>query len=183
MSNAFRVLVLGLPLVAAAAALTGCTGGEITKPDGSPVAIPTWGPVTVTFQLYDGGVEDPHAPTYTVNAMQQSGGEVTFSFDPTVPPSATNGGLIPVGNYAVIVSGLCAPHEGSPACDALYVNPHVPVAYNGNTCADYTTGKSVPCAMFHLILCDYYAGDIAKYGSLCTAVTTSGAWTTVGLID
>ena len=169
MLNHLRVVALGLPAVAAAAFLSGCTAGEIVAADGTALTGYS-GPSTITFRNTSTFDE------YTVTTTE-SGGGMTFAFDPSVAASATNGPYIPPGTYEINLT-LCT--------DATHCQPFgnwspFTLAYNQN-CTDENTGKSIPCAVFKVVRCNFPA-DYWKYGTLCTGTSTSGGLTTVGVLD
>jgi len=171
--NMLRTPAVPQLLAAAAAAtalLTGCTGGEIVAADGSALTGYA-GPSTVTFS------STTTDSKYTV----QTGvtlGEMSFSFDPYGPQSATNGPYIPPGTYTLDIK-LCT--------DATHCQPyghweHFDLAYD-QTCADPYTNKSVQCAKFKIVRCNWPA-DYNTYGAaLCTGSSTSNGVTTLGVLD
>jgi hypothetical protein len=159
-------------LLLGAAALGGCTAGEITTPDGgSPGNYTT---SKLTFIAVDAGASPP---TYVVNTMQNGdGGAVTFSYDPYAPSSSTNGPFIPPGDYNVIL--LECPYFPSGSCIG-YFSRHQPVNVGyGTNCNDAYTGQSVPCSLFHFVLCP---PESWAQPAICTSVATNGSLTTVPL--
>jgi hypothetical protein len=158
-----------LAVVASAAVLSGCTAGEVVAADGSALTGYS-GPSTVTFR------NTSTDNVYAVS-LNQSSSSVTFSFDPSVAQSATNGPYIPPGNYTLQLT-LCT--------DATHCRTYgqwegFTLAYN-ETCSDSYTGKSIPCALFKIVRCKFPA-DYNQYGQLCVGSSTSGGVTTVGVLD
>jgi hypothetical protein len=174
-------------LGAFAFASLGCTAGGIVRPDGSAFAPSV--SASVTFQAYNTGDVKGHptGPSYIVTAQRASAGVMTFSFDPFQATSSTNGPGIPEGNYVIWLESRPGMVAGDPPGDFYYVNPWVPLSYNGSCDDPAASVKRVPCATFQLILCDSWApggNEIDKYGwAYCLQVKTSGTYTTVGLVD
>lgn len=169
MSPILRNLSLDCAFVAAVAALTGCTAGEIVAADGTALSGYN-GPSTVTFKSSSG-------QSYSVSTYQ-SGSEMVFSFDPNAPASSTNGPYIPAGKYTLDVD-LCTDathcvHYGNwTGFDLSY----------GQTCTDSLTNQSTPCALFKIVRCQFPA-DYQKYGTaVCQNATVSNGLTTVGVLD
>ena len=151
-----------------AVALAGCNAGYAVAADGS--TLPEYYSSTVSFQSRTTGQK------YTVNTGRTYG-EMSFSFDPNAPASATNGGFIPPDTYNVFLT-LCT--------DASHCMPYgnwqgVTIAYN-QQCTDSYTNKSTYCNFFKIIRCEMHI-DYPKYGSLCTSVTNASGVTTVGVLD
>jgi hypothetical protein len=169
MSNSLRAVSIGSALVVAAGALSGCTAGAVVGADGS--ALTSYkGPSTITL------TNQTTFQTYTV-ALVQNGG-LTFSFDPYVPSSPTNGPLIPPGTYKLNVT-LCTDATN---CRLFGHWEPFDLSYTGN-CTDHTTGNSVPCALIEVVRCQWPV-DFNTYGAaLCTGSSVSGLVTTVGVLD
>jgi hypothetical protein len=179
MTHTFRALSVAGLVIAGAAGLTGCNAGVIVRPDGTAVSgSPSFS--TVTFQSQTGGGE------YTVNTGLTNN-NMTFSFDPYGPPSATNGGLIPPDTYNVWL------HLCNDANDCKWYGSNsshggfnsITIAYDGQ-CTDSYSGQTAYCNLFKFIACDQHhdPNDYLVYGSLCTDVTTtSDGVTTIGLMN
>jgi hypothetical protein len=169
MTHTLRALAVGSLVVAGAAGLAGCNAGAVVRPDGT--AVPDYYSSTVSFVSRTGG------NTYTVNTARTNG-QMTFSFDPYGPPSATNGGFIEPDTYTVYLT-LCT--------DATHCMPYgnwegVTISY-GQQCTDSYTGQTAYCNLFKIIKCEMHP-EYAQYGSLCTNVTTtSDGVTTIGVLD
>jgi hypothetical protein len=143
-------------------ALTGCTAGAVTNPDGTSWKPSGTGQVTFTNASTNA--------QYNVDVALNNGSAkfTTFSFDPLGPPSATNNPTqIPPGNYYVVVSDNISSYWSAPS-GVVNVN-------YSNTCQQDTyTGSSVPCDLFQLVVNP--CGSQNKPG-----ITTSGNLTTVQL--
>jgi hypothetical protein len=167
--HTLRTFAVGFLVIAAAAALSGCTVGAVVAADGSPLT--GYDPSsTVTFR------DTTSFQEYTI-ALVESAGALTFSFDPYVAASGTNGGFIPPGHYRLDVNLCtdpthCMPYGNFTGFDLSY----------DQTCTDTYTHNSVPCAVFKVVRCQFPA-DYRTYGSLCTNATVSGGITTVGVLD
>jgi hypothetical protein len=130
----------------------GCTAGAVVLSDGG-----TAPQGQVSFLSTTSNV------TYVVESTDAG----TFSFDPSVAQSSTNGPRIPAGQYDIQFRPPDSFGFGS-------ASP-VTVKYS-DSCNDSYTGKSVPCSLFGLVLCDTAAPWGSNGGACSNGSPTDGGF-------